>query len=78
MARRRAGKKSSAPPDAPEADGGDKAASASGGPVGAIFRFLGSLKLAVAQVQLAQCTPLYDDPAHGEQRDQLEALLAGG
>lgn len=36
-----------------------------------------ALKLAVGQVELAQCTPLYDDPAHGEQRMQLEALLAG-
>jgi len=48
MARRRAGKKSPAPPDAPEAGGGEERAPASGGPVGAIFRFLGSLKLAVA------------------------------
>ena len=36
-----------------------------------------ALKLAVEQVQLAQCAPLYDDPAHGELRDQLESMLAG-
>ena len=36
-----------------------------------------ALKLAVDQVQLSQCTPLYDDPAHAGAREQLEAALAG-
>lgn len=35
-----------------------------------------ALKLAAGQVQLEQCTPLYDDPAFEEQKSRLDALLS--
>ena len=38
--------------------------------------FAFALKLAADQVEMARCTPLYEDPAHTEQQAQLEALLA--
>ncbi len=35
-----------------------------------------ALKLTAAQVQLADCAPLYDDPALAVQREKLESLVA--
>jgi ArsR family metal-binding transcriptional regulator len=38
--------------------------------------FAFALKLAGAQTELAQCTPLYQDPTLAEQRAQLQGILA--
>ena len=37
--------------------------------------FAFALKLAAAQIELAQCTPLYQEPALADQRSQLQEIL---